>query len=60
MAMAVVVLALAATAAVAAPKEQKELCKNGGWQNYGFKNQGQCISYVNGGGDLNDLAPATT
>jgi hypothetical protein len=33
----------------------KEQCKNGGWQNVkrtdgsGFKNQGQCIQYVNTG-----------
>jgi WD40 repeat protein len=25
----------------------KDQCKNGGWRNYGFKNQGQCIQYVN-------------
>jgi hypothetical protein len=24
-------------------------CKNGGWQNYGFRNQGQCIQFVNTG-----------
>ena len=21
-------------------------CKNGGWRNYGIKNQGQCIAFV--------------
>lgn len=26
-------------------------CKNGGWQDYGFRNQGQCIRYVNTGQD---------
>jgi hypothetical protein len=24
-------------------------CKNGGWKTYGFKNQGQCVSFVNTG-----------
>ena len=25
----------------------KDQCKNGGWRNYpGFKNQGQCVSFV--------------
>lgn len=24
----------------------KDQCKNGGWMNYGFSNQGQCVSYV--------------
>ena len=29
----------------------KDQCKNGGWRNYpGFKNQGQCVSYVATGG----------
>lgn len=26
-------------------------CKNGGWEEYGFKNQGQCIRFVNTGKD---------
>lgn len=26
-------------------------CKNGGWDEYGFKNQGQCIRFVNTGKD---------
>ncbi|CAN5539888.1 hypothetical protein BH23BAC4_BH23BAC4_15730 [soil metagenome] len=26
-------------------------CKNGGWQTFGFRNQGQCIQYVNTGRD---------
>jgi hypothetical protein len=29
----------------------KEDCKNGGWAQYGFRNQGQCIRYVNTGKD---------
>ncbi|HVM14126.1 MAG TPA: hypothetical protein VM287_07330 [Egibacteraceae bacterium] len=26
-------------------------CQNGGWQDYGFRNQGQCIQFVNTGKD---------
>ena len=26
-------------------------CKNGGWASYGFRNQGQCVSFVNTGKD---------
>lgn len=29
----------------------KDDCKNGGWDEYGFKNQGQCIRFVNTGKD---------
>jgi hypothetical protein len=29
----------------------KDDCKKGGWQNYGFRNQGQCIAFVNTGKD---------
>ena len=25
----------------------KDACKNGGWKAFGFKNQGQCVKYVN-------------
>ena len=25
----------------------KQECKNGGWKAFGFKNQGQCVKYVN-------------
>jgi YVTN family beta-propeller protein len=25
----------------------KDQCKNGGWKAFGFKNQGQCIQFVN-------------
>ena len=25
----------------------KETCKDGGWQNFGFRNQGQCIRFAN-------------
>jgi probable HAF family extracellular repeat protein len=31
------------------PATRKEQCKNGGWRNFGFKNQGQCIQFVNTG-----------
>jgi hypothetical protein len=31
--------------------ETKNDCKKGGWQEYGFKNQGQCIRFVNTGKD---------
>jgi hypothetical protein len=27
--------------------QTKDDCKQGGWQNYGFENQGQCIKFVN-------------
>lgn len=30
---------------------EKGDCKKGGWEDYGFKNQGQCIRYVNTGKD---------
>lgn len=29
----------------------KDACKRGGWADYGFRNQGQCIRYVNTGMD---------
>lgn len=31
--------------------EVKDDCKDGGWENFGFRNQGQCIRYVNTGQD---------
>ena len=31
--------------------ETKDDCKNGGWEDYGFRNQGQCIRFVNTGQD---------
>jgi len=30
---------------------QKNECKKGGWEDFGFKNQGQCVKYVNTGKD---------
>ena len=27
----------------------KDQCKNGGWRNFGFRNQGQCVSFVASG-----------
>jgi hypothetical protein len=32
------------------PTTQDE-CKNGGWEDFGFRNQGQCIRFVNTGQD---------
>jgi hypothetical protein len=32
----------------------KETCKNGGYEDYGFRNQGQCIRFVNTGKDSRD------
>jgi hypothetical protein len=34
----------------AASGYSKDQCKNGGWQNLGFKNQGQCVSFFASGG----------
>lgn len=31
--------------------EVKDDCKKGGWEGYGFKNQGQCVRYVETGKD---------
>lgn len=31
--------------------QAKDDCKNGGWEAFGFKNQGQCVRYVETGGD---------
>lgn len=31
------------------PATSDDQCKNGGWQTFGFKNQGQCIQFVNTG-----------
>jgi hypothetical protein len=51
--------ALSGGAAFAAPADDKELCKNNGYVKYidpttdaPFKNQGSCITFVNGGGVL--------
>jgi hypothetical protein len=27
----------------------KDQCKNGGWAQFGFKNQGQCVAFVQRG-----------
>jgi hypothetical protein len=29
------------------PPTDKDQCKNGGWQNYPFPNQGECVVWVN-------------
>ncbi len=54
--MTVVLATMAAGAAFAqtsgdstAPTS-KEQCKNGGWQQFGFRNQGQCVRAVVRGG----------
>ena len=33
------------------PLTNKDQCKNSGWQEYGFKNQGQCVRFVETGKD---------
>jgi len=40
--------------------ETRADCKKGGWQDYGFRNQGQCIRFVNTGKDSRDLTSADT
>jgi hypothetical protein len=52
-------LSAAPGAAQAAPVDDKNLCKDGGFANYvdpttdlPFKNQGRCVSFVNAGGTL--------
>jgi hypothetical protein len=53
-----ITLATVASLAFAASQPEKELCKQGGYSNYmtdtgaPFKDQGQCIAYVSGGGTL--------
>jgi hypothetical protein len=37
-----------ATAAVTVQPTSDADCRHGGWQNYGFENQRQCIQFVNG------------
>ena len=54
--------ATAAGAAPAAPTEQAQ-CKQDGWHAFGdlFKNQGECVSFVNGLGDAGmPVDPAAT
>lgn len=34
--------------------QTKEDCKNGGWRDFGFRNQGQCIRFVQTGQDSRD------
>lgn len=31
--------------------QTKDDCKKGGWEQYGFKNQGQCVRYIETGTD---------
>lgn len=37
--------------ALAGLDPSKDQCKNGGWVLFGFKNQGQCVRYVETGKD---------
>jgi uncharacterized repeat protein (TIGR01451 family) len=67
MLLTMIPLMVAGQAGAAPPwarQSDPELCKNGGWQNYpslGFKNQGQCVSFVVRGGTLpSGPPPATT
>lgn len=34
-----------------ADPQNKDQCKNGGWESFGFSNQGECIKFVNTGRD---------
>jgi hypothetical protein len=52
----VVPISFDASPAAAAPVDQKDRCKGGGYAAFGFKNQGQCAAFVNAGGAL----PRTT
>lgn len=36
---------------VSCDPETRDECKDGGWETFGFRNQGQCIRYVNTGKD---------
>jgi hypothetical protein len=36
------------TTTVTVRPTSKADCRNGGWQNYGFQNQGQCFQFVSG------------
>ena len=45
---------------VTAPPDEpqtKDDCRNGGWQDYGFKNQGRCIAHVASDGKANPPGP---
>ena len=52
-----------ATTAGATPNTDKDRCKNGGYATLPapgggtFRNQGQCIAYVNSGGSFGESAP---
>jgi len=61
-AVVVAVLAVFLVAAPAASAAPNDACRNGGYANYvdpstgaPFKNQGQCVSYVAGGGTLTQV-----
>ncbi len=46
-----------APGAGAAPAPGKELCKNGGYQTFGFANQGQCVKAANQAAKAGDPFP---
>ena len=59
-----VAMAMAAVPGVASADPGKDACKDGGYVNYldpvtgdPFKNQGRCVSFVNGGGALVPVSP---
>ena len=43
--------ALATNEAFTSPLQTKDDCKDGGWQKLGFRNQGQCVSFINHNGN---------
>lgn len=64
--LAAAVLFASTGVATAAPVADKELCKSGGFASYvdpatgtPFANQGQCVSFVNGGGVLREVENRT-
>jgi Spy/CpxP family protein refolding chaperone len=55
--MALIATVLAAPGAMAEHSDDpgsKSDCMRGGWADYGFRNQGQCIRFVNTGQDSRD------
>lgn len=50
-ALVAVAMSVSAPMAFAKPNPDKEACKEGGFADFAFKNQGQCVSAVNQGFD---------
>ena len=44
-------LSIDVTATIIANPTSKKDCKRGGWAAFGFRNQGQCVSFVQTGRD---------